>query len=68
MRYAQLAVCMVIEDSFTAASCIFWSVLTDCCRSCKKLKEISVQFTEVKIFIWSMSPLWSKKTTVAATD
>ena len=24
--------------------------------------------TEVKIFIWIMSPLWSKKTSVAATD
>ena len=34
----------------------------------KKLKEISVQFTEVKIFIWIMSPLWSKKASVAATD
>ena len=24
--------------------------------------------TEVEIFIWIMSPLWSKKTSVAATD
>ena len=34
----------------------------------KKIMVISVKFTEVKIFIWIMSPLWSKKTSVTATD
>ena len=39
-----------------------------CCRARRALSICGSIFTKIKIFIWIMTPLLSKKTSVAAAD
>ena len=56
----------LLENSFHASFMIV--AIPIVAEVVKKNMVISVQFTEVKIFLWIMSSLRSKKTSVTATD
>ena len=67
--------CSVWRRYIRYLSILFWGclggVMVKDVRRCSARRARHIRGfipTEVEIFIWIMSPLWSKKTSVAATD
>ena len=67
--------CSVCRHNICYLSILFWGfldgVMVKDVRRCSARRARRIRGfnpTEVEIFIWIMSPLWSKKTSVAATD